>query len=203
MNTKERIAQEALYLFSVKGYTATSVRDIAAAVGIKDSSLYNHYKSKQEIFDHVIEKYSQSGTEKFFSFYKKDEIPTESLEMFSNPELTSMMGKQLFASFVADDESCKLRQLLATEMYHNEHARKAYAEYLKEPLDWTKMLFERMMSIGVLIQTDAHVLAYEYMTPIYMLLTEYECEGITMDEALDFINRHVELFFENYMIKKK
>lgn len=66
MNTKDRIAQEALYLFSEKGYTATSVRDIAAAVGIKDSSLYIHYESKQKIFDYVIEKYAKSFQEKFF-----------------------------------------------------------------------------------------------------------------------------------------
>jgi len=59
------------------------------------------------------------------------------------------------------------------------------------------MLFEKMMSDGVLVQTDAQVLAYEYMTPIYTLLTEYECEGITMDEALDFLKRHVALFFRS------
>jgi AcrR family transcriptional regulator len=200
MTTKERIAREALYLFSAKGYAATSVRDIAAAVGIKDSSLYNHYKSKQEIFDNVIEKYSQSGAEKYFSFYKKDEITAESFEMFCNPELISIMGRQLFTSVVADDESSKLRQLLVTEMYHNEHAKKAYAEYLKEPLTWTTMLFERMMSARILVQTDAQVLAYEFMTPIYTLQTEYECGGITLDEALDFLNRHVTLFFGNYMI---
>ena len=197
MNTKDYIAQEALYLFSKKGYEATSVRNIATAVGIKDSSLYNHYKSKQEIFDYVIEKYSQLSTEKFFSFYKKDEIPANSLAMFNNPEMISKMGEQLFTSFVADKDNCQLRQLLATEMYHNEHARKAYAAYLKESLVWTEMLFEKMMSDGVLVQTDAQVLAYEYMTPIYTLLTEYECEGITMDEALDFLKRHVALFFRS------
>ena len=51
MNTKERIACEALTLFSSKGYSAVSVRDIARAAGIKESSIYNHYKGKQAIFD--------------------------------------------------------------------------------------------------------------------------------------------------------
>ena len=33
----------------------TSVKNIADAVGIKDASLYNHFKSKQEIFDSIVE----------------------------------------------------------------------------------------------------------------------------------------------------
>ena len=58
MNTKEKIIYEALNLFSTKGFDAISVRDIAKAVGIKASSLYNHFKNKQDIFDTIIEKYS-------------------------------------------------------------------------------------------------------------------------------------------------
>ena len=40
MTTKERIVQEALNLFSIKGFKGTSVKNIADEVGIKDSSLY-------------------------------------------------------------------------------------------------------------------------------------------------------------------
>jgi AcrR family transcriptional regulator len=39
MNTKEKILREALDLFSVNGFEAVSMRDIASAVGIKESSL--------------------------------------------------------------------------------------------------------------------------------------------------------------------
>ena len=43
MTTKERIIDQALDLFSRKGYDGVSVRDISGAVGIKESSLYNHF----------------------------------------------------------------------------------------------------------------------------------------------------------------
>ena len=46
METKARILWEALELFSSKGYKGVSVRDIAGAVGIRESSLYNHFKGK-------------------------------------------------------------------------------------------------------------------------------------------------------------
>ena len=46
MKTRERIIEEALNLFSRKGYQGTSVKNIAEAVGIRDSSLYKHFRSK-------------------------------------------------------------------------------------------------------------------------------------------------------------
>ena len=196
MNTKDRIAQEALYLFSEKGYVASSVRDIAAAVGIKDSSLYNHYKSKQKIFDYVIEKYAKSFQEKFFSFYKKDEISADSLILFSNAEMISELGGQLFVSFASDDDNNRLRKLLVTEMYHNDDIKKVYAAYLTEPIVWATMLFEKMMSVGILVKADAQLLAHEFMAPIYTLLAEYDCGGTTMEAALDLLKRHVSMFFQ-------
>ena len=54
-DTKREIIEKALELFSECGYDAVSVGEIAAAVGIKAPSLYNHYKSKQAIFDAIVE----------------------------------------------------------------------------------------------------------------------------------------------------
>ena len=49
IGTKERIINAAIVLFSDKGYSKVSVRDIAEEVGIKAASLYSHFKSKEEI----------------------------------------------------------------------------------------------------------------------------------------------------------
>ncbi len=51
--TKERIIFESLNLFSQKGYEGVSMRDIAAAVGIKGASIYNHFKGKEEILQAI------------------------------------------------------------------------------------------------------------------------------------------------------
>lgn len=47
METKELIQEAALDLFSRKGFDSSSVRDIAAQIGIKDSSLYFHFKTSR------------------------------------------------------------------------------------------------------------------------------------------------------------
>ena len=54
-DTKQRILEKSLELFSTKGYDAVSVGEIAKVVGIKAPSLYNHFPSKQAIFDAILE----------------------------------------------------------------------------------------------------------------------------------------------------
>lgn len=48
--TADRIRRSALALFARQGYEATTLAQIAAAVGIKKPSLYNHVDSKEALF---------------------------------------------------------------------------------------------------------------------------------------------------------
>lgn len=47
---KERIIEEALRLFSVKGYMSTSTTDIIEAAGTSKGGFYNHFRSKEQLF---------------------------------------------------------------------------------------------------------------------------------------------------------
>jgi AcrR family transcriptional regulator len=54
-STRERILREASSLFAQRGYAGTSTRDIAAAVGIRQPSLFHHFPSKAAIADALLE----------------------------------------------------------------------------------------------------------------------------------------------------
>lgn len=54
LSKRAEIIQSAALLFRKKGYTATSVRDIAREMGMEASSLYNHVSSKQEILKELL-----------------------------------------------------------------------------------------------------------------------------------------------------
>jgi len=54
-NTRERILDAALERFAAQGYAAASLRQIAQAVGIKESAIYAHFESKEAVFRTLCE----------------------------------------------------------------------------------------------------------------------------------------------------
>lgn len=54
MNRKQQILNTAAQLFKERGYSAVTMRDLAAAMDMKAASLYNHISGKQEILSQLI-----------------------------------------------------------------------------------------------------------------------------------------------------
>lgn len=53
-STVARIIDEAMDLFATRGYYSTSMQDIASAVGMRPSSLYNHVSSKHDLLASIM-----------------------------------------------------------------------------------------------------------------------------------------------------
>ncbi|MFT5167711.1 MAG: AcrR family transcriptional regulator [Saprospiraceae bacterium] len=77
---KEEILDCAARLFREKGYKATSMRDIAKAVGIQGASLYNHIKSKQELLAALLLFIAHLFTKEMNKINKSPLPPVEKIE---------------------------------------------------------------------------------------------------------------------------
>ena len=55
MILKEKIIHESLRLFSLKGFTSTSIQDILAAANTSKGGFYNHFSSKEDLFYKVLD----------------------------------------------------------------------------------------------------------------------------------------------------
>lgn len=53
-DTRQRILDAALELFAAHGFAGTSMRALARASGLRESSLYNHFSGKDELYQAVI-----------------------------------------------------------------------------------------------------------------------------------------------------
>ena len=67
VTTKQRILYNAATLFAAKGFTETSIREIAAASGLQGSSIYNHYESKTAILEYMLADYVEHNSGAFFT----------------------------------------------------------------------------------------------------------------------------------------
>ena len=206
MDTKQRILDEALTLFSEKGYANVYVADIAKRVGIKAPSLYKHYKNKRAIFDAIIEEMNrrfleQAGTLKING---SDAVADAEIYKQISEEQLIALGKNLFLYFLHDDYTGRFRKMLTIEQFHDKELAAAYMkQYVDDPLSYQGMLLGLMASSGVLQTEDVEIMTLHFYAPIYMLLTICDREPEREAEALKTLEAHIRQFNRLYARDEK
>ena len=113
-NTKEKIFDVSIDLFSQYGYDGVSIRQIAKEVGIKESSIYNHYQSKESILESIL------------TYYINEMIKGEAPVMQSRENLDMDFdefyeeGRDRFISKLSEEKMMKITRIFLVESYHNE-----------------------------------------------------------------------------------
>ena len=88
-----RLLTEAARLFREKGYERTTVRDLAAAVGIQSGSLFHHFRSKEEILKAVMVETIRLNTALMQAALEAAESSRAKLRGLIRAELESINGQ--------------------------------------------------------------------------------------------------------------
>jgi len=73
-STKQRLFYSAVYLFSVKGYSNVGIRELCRSVHVKESAFYNHYCSKEELFNSILAYFAKTSGKVVFDENEIDRI---------------------------------------------------------------------------------------------------------------------------------
>lgn len=196
-STKNRILYESLRLFAHKGYDGVSMREIAAAVGIKGASLYNHYKGKEEIFRAIFEEMKSIYDESANMMKIPSMAGKEATEMFNgiNEEVLLEMVNQLLELFTQNEFMVLFRRMVTSEQHKFDIAAKVYnSYYLEAPVHFQEKLFEGLKETGRFSGYDAGMLALHFYSPIYYILCRFdmglpyeECKMLAIEHVIDFV----------------
>ena len=206
MDTKHRILDEALTLFSEKGYANVYVADIAERVGIKAPSLYKHYKNKQAIFDAIIDGMKKRFLEQAGSLQINGEDASIDAEIYKNisEEQLIELGTNLFLYFLHDDYTRRFRKMLTIEQFHDKQLADVYMkQYVDDPLSYQGMLLGMIVSSGVLQTDNVEIMTLHFYAPIYMLLTICDRDPSREEESLKILKEHIRQFNKLYSRKVK
>ena len=201
MNTKEKILDEALTLFSEKGYANVFVGDIADRVGIKAPSLYKHYKSKKAIFEAIIEEMNRRFEEqaKAMQISGKDAAADAGIYKALPEDQLLKLGREFFLYYLHDDYNRKFRKMLTLEQFHDKDLAKVYSKlYVDDPLSYQGMLFGFMATAGVLQTDNVQVMTLHFYSPIYFMLTICDREPEREPEMLKLLDEHIKQFDRLY-----
>lgn len=92
-SARGRLLKEAARLFRDKGYERTTVRDLAAAVGIQSGSLFHHFRTKEEILKAVMVETIRLNTALMQAAADSEESPRGKLRALVRSELESINGQ--------------------------------------------------------------------------------------------------------------
>lgn len=201
MDTKKRILDEALTLFSENGYGNVYVGQIADAVGIKAPSLYKHYKSKRDIFNAILAEMKINYDRQAGLLKMNGSDPSADAGLFSEISEDELVktGVGLFMYFVHDEYACKFRKMLTIEQFRDKELALLFSkQYNDAPLSYQSAMFNMLCAGGILEAYDADIMALHFYAPIYMLMTIHDRQPEREEELLSMLERHIRQFSRIY-----
>ena len=197
-NTKREILEASLELFSVQGYEATSVSQIADAVGIRKASLYSHFENKQAILEALVKDILRQYAEHSIFARKNWGLSGEPAERLTPASAEKMILGQVYY-ILHDPHVSKARRMLVVEQFRNpELAELQTRQNYTDVLSFFTGFVQDLIRNGVLADDDAGVMAAQLCLPISAWINLCDREPDREPEIMELVSRHIRQFFRIY-----
>ena len=192
--TREKILKTSLKLFAEKGYKPTTVRDIAGALGMKQSALYNHFKNKDEILSTLVDELTTSAIANLFDNKDDQELYRQGKALLHSIATT-------FKLISFDKQNEALFKLIMQEIYKNPSIRETYSEYFyQENVKKLSALFFMMMQDEMIKSSDPLLLANEFFAPLFfyqMQVSLLKIDKKSTSSVVTMFEKHVDFFWNS------
>ena len=196
-NTKQEILKASLELFSVQGFEATSISQIADAVGIRKASLYSHFDSKQAILDAIVKQVLQQYGEHSIFARENWEKDAGNLPLTADEAVRMIQGQLRY--ILHDPAISRARKMLVIEQFQNpELAKLQTKQNYSDVLGYFTGLMKQLIRQGVLAEDDPEIMAAQFCLPISTWISLCDREPEREPEVMDLVEKHIRQFFKVY-----
>ncbi|OQB21746.1 MAG: HTH-type transcriptional regulator AcrR [Firmicutes bacterium ADurb.Bin182] len=168
LETIRNILDISANLFARNGYDGVSMRQIAENAGIKESSLYNHFKSKADILETLFDEFITLVPQTRPSDEEIDRMLMlmEPEEVFKN--ILFHVGKSVNGTL------SNTAMIINYEKFRNPRAAEMYYKYVvNEPADYYERLINKMIDRKMVKSVDARIIVEQYNYVSIALTKEY------------------------------
>ncbi len=196
-NTKQEILDAALELFSVQGFEATSIAQIAGAVGIRKASLYSHFENKQAILDALVQEVLEQYEEHSLFARADWEKDTGSLPQTADDAVQMIQGQIRY--ILHDPAISRARKMLMIEQFQNRSLAKLQTKQnYSDVLGYFTGLFKCLIQKGVPAGDGPEIMTAQFCLPVFVWINLCDREPDHEQEVMEIVEKHIRQFFRIY-----
>ncbi len=149
--TKLEIFEVAVNLFANRGFDSVGVRDIASVVGIKSSSIYNHFENKDDILDKIYEYFDEN-------YYLGQVTTEEILKNVAELSHNELLDKLSPSSPSEDYKTLRKILLIALDQYNkDDRAKNMLEKLLEETIERYSVVLNKMIELEIIEPMDVEL----------------------------------------------
>ncbi len=193
---RERILDASMNLFARKGFYAVSIREITRTVGIKESSLYNHFRNKEQLLEEILDRF-QTQEEEFF----KDLSPATEIEkIIENGKIKKFLNDELhrFLKFWDSPQRERLWFIASMEQHRNPRAAQLILQGFQRTRKVLNTLIQMLIDRKVISPQNPDLLAAEYTYTMRAMLLEYRLLKVT-NQSTGVIKKTMRAYIQHFL----